>query len=368
MGEQGPNNAILARRALLAAGGTAGVGLVASGCRSDADDSGKEGGSGGSHKAGDFPKTPKYNFVFINHVTTNPFFTATQYGIADASALLNTKYQWTGSKDSVVSEMVNAMNSAINSNPDGIAVSVVDPKAFNKPIKKALDKGIPVVAYNANGKVGESNPSMAYVGQDLYQIGVEMGKKIAKLVGKGKVAMFIATPGELNIQPRLDGAKEGIKKSGADIEVKEVKTGAKVNDELNRIDSYYQGHKDVKGMFAVDAGSTQGVGQVMKKYKLHDKGIKAGGFDLLTKTLKNVKDKNLDFTIDQQAYLQGFQPVVQLYLYNISGGLVVPTDTDTSLKFVTPENVDPYLEDDTRYEGSTKKQHVLKRPSKVETG
>jgi len=36
--------------------------------------------------------------------------------------------------------------------------------------------------------------------------------------------------------------------------------------------------KDAKGMFAVDAGSTQSVGQVVQKYKLRDKGVKAGGY------------------------------------------------------------------------------------------
>ena len=36
--------------------------------------------------------------------------------------------------------------------------------------------------------------------------GQEMGKRIVDLVGEGDVALFIATPGSLNIQPRIDGA------------------------------------------------------------------------------------------------------------------------------------------------------------------
>jgi hypothetical protein len=30
--------------------------------------------------AGNFPKTPAWQFWFVNHVTTNPFFVPTQYG------------------------------------------------------------------------------------------------------------------------------------------------------------------------------------------------------------------------------------------------------------------------------------------------
>ena len=46
-----------------------------------------------------------------------------------------------------------------------------------------------------------------------------------------------------------------------------ITTGADLPGELSKIDAYYQGHKDVKGLFAVDAGSTQGIAQTMKKYK-----------------------------------------------------------------------------------------------------
>ncbi|MGZ4385190.1 MAG: twin-arginine translocation signal domain-containing protein, partial [Gaiellaceae bacterium] len=42
-----------------------------------------------------FAKHPKYKFVMVNHVTTNPFFTATIYGCQDACVLTGTKFQWT---------------------------------------------------------------------------------------------------------------------------------------------------------------------------------------------------------------------------------------------------------------------------------
>ena len=47
---------------------------------------------------------------------------------------------------------------------------------------------------------------LAYIGQDLYLSGYNMGQRVVDLVGSGDVALFIATPGQLNIQPRIDGA------------------------------------------------------------------------------------------------------------------------------------------------------------------
>jgi simple sugar transport system substrate-binding protein len=116
-------------------------------------------------------------------------------------------------------------------------------------------------------------------------------------------------------------------------------------------------------MFAVDAGSTQGVSQIMEKYGLPAKGVHGGGYDLLPKTLQEIQSGNLDFTIDQQPYLQGFLPVVQLFLYKLSGGLMQPAETDTGLLFVTKDNVKPYQTTQTRFEGSSDKEQVVSPPS-----
>jgi simple sugar transport system substrate-binding protein len=217
------------------------------------------GGGGGNESGegvGSYPKTPKWKFVFVNHVTTNPFFVPTQYGISDADAIFNTSHQWTGSENSDVGQMVSAVNTAISSGADGIAVSIIDPKAFNAPVAKALDAGIPVVSYNADAPSTSGNKRLAYIGQDLFQSGVKMGERIATLISSGDVAGFIATPGSLNIQPRIDGAKQAISQSGKPINFTQIATGPDVNEELSKIDAYYQGHKNLKGMFAVDAGST----------------------------------------------------------------------------------------------------------------
>ena len=107
-------------------------------------------------------------------------------------------------------------------------------------------------------------------------------------------------------------------------------------------------------MFAVDAGDTQGVGQIIQKYSLRGK-VAGGGYDLLPGTLRLVDQGFLNFTIDQQPYLQGFYPVLQLFLYKLSSGLVAPSDTNTGLLFVTKANVKPYLTTKSRYEGSSSK-------------
>jgi simple sugar transport system substrate-binding protein len=328
----------------------------------------KSGDSASATAAGDFPSTPKWKFVFVCHVTTNSFFTPTQYGAQDACALLNCEFQWTGSKDSIVAEMVNATKTAISAKADGIALAVVDKNAFNAPVDQALSAGIPVVSYNADGAKDDPGTNrLAYIGQGLYDSGFQLGQRaLVSGLASGEVVGFIATPGALNIQPRIDGASDAIKQSGKPIKFTPVGTNADVTKGLSIIDAYAQGHPNLTGMLAVDAGSTQAVGQVVQKYKMRDKGLKvAGGFDLVPETLQAIKGGSLDYTIDQQPYLQGFLPVLYLYMYKLSGGLVFPSETNTGLLFVTKDSVDPYLQTKTRFEGSSTEQQVVQRSGAI---
>jgi simple sugar transport system substrate-binding protein len=312
-----------------------------------------------------FPDHPRWRFVFVNHVTTNPFFVPCQYGIQDACALLGCDYQWTGSETSDVAQMVNAMNAAIAGKADAIAVAIVDPKGFDRPIEKALDAGIPVFSYNADAPHGSGNRRLAYIGQDLYLSGQMMGERIVKLVGSGQVAIFIATPGQLNLQPRVDGAMDAIKKSGAKIEATMIATDPTVNVSLSKIRAYYLGNQNVKGMFGVGGNDTMNTGQVMRQYNLPEKGIHGGGYDLLPKSLEAVRDGFLDFAIDQQPYLQGFYTVMEMFAFKVSGGLVGPADIDTGLKFVTKDAVGQYMTTRTRYEGASDAAQIVPRSGPI---
>src|ERR1700731_2461037 len=145
------------RRRLLEGAGlfsaTAAASALIAACSSSSTSSAGTSGTAGATQAagGNFPKTPAWKFTFVNHVTDNAFFTPTQYGFADAAALLGISTpSWTGATSTQATgpSMIPALNSGIAGNSDGIATVVVDPNAFIAPINKALTAGIPVVTYN----------------------------------------------------------------------------------------------------------------------------------------------------------------------------------------------------------------------------
>jgi simple sugar transport system substrate-binding protein len=340
-------------------GGAAGIAtavLAACGGGGGSKTTSSAGAQSGTPASGVFKSSGKPKFVFVNHVTTNPFFVPTKYGAEDACKLLGCSYQWTGSENSNVNEMTNAFNTAVTGGADGIAVALVDAKAFNQATDAALKAKIPVVGYNADAP---GNARLAYIGQDLFVSGQEMGKRIAQLVPSGDIALFIATPGSANIQPRIDGARN-ILKQHSSIKPHVIATGAAVPAELSTIDSYATGHPETKGYFAVDAGSTQSLAQVIQKHNLRSKGVKGGGYDLTPTTQKLLADDQIDFTIDQQPYLQGFLPVLELYLNKVSGTLSGIADVNTGLKFLDKTTVNTYNTTKSRYEGTSSSAGVAK--------
>jgi simple sugar transport system substrate-binding protein len=350
------------RRAALT-GGAAGVAALAlQACGSSGSGSGtasasSSSGSSSSAASSIFGVDAHYKFTMVNHVTTNVFFTPTQSGASDACKLLGCSYNWTGSATSNVGEMVNSINGAISSKANGIATSLISPTAFTAPVNKALAAGIPIVSYNADEP---QTGRLAYIGQDLFVSGQQMGEHIVSLLPNGgEIALFIATPGAANIQPRIDGAKDTLK-AHSNIKYDVVATGAAVPAELTAINSWAQGHSSAKGMFAVDAGSTQGLAQTIQKQGLKQKGWVGGGYDLTPITEQLLHAGYIEFTIDQQPYLQGFLPILELYLYNASQGLTGPADVDTGLKFLDKTTVTPYSSTKSRYEGTSNSPGVQK--------
>jgi simple sugar transport system substrate-binding protein len=323
--------------------------------------------------AGNFPSTPKWKFTFVNHVTDNSFFTPTQYGFSDAAALLGLPTPaWTGalSTQPTVPTMLSAFNAAVTASSPGIATTVVAATSFIQPINSALGAGIPVVTYNANGSSSSPTNGLAYVGQDLLASGTEVGTRLASLMKSGDTAVgLIAQPGALNIQPRLDGATAALQAAGMKVLFgnKGFDAGASASQEATSVPEFVQSHgSQIQGIFAVDGGDTALLGSSLQKYGLVGKVV-AGGFDLEPQTLTAVGAGQVNFTVDQSPYLQGFLPTIYLYLWQLSGGLVNPATTDTGLKFVTKSNVAAYTSPTTRFEGSTSAQKYVKHTGAITT-
>jgi simple sugar transport system substrate-binding protein len=246
----------------------------------------------------------------------------------------------------------------------GIATTLIDSSSFTTPVANAMSAGIPVLSYNADGLVSKTGVPdigcnrLAYVGQALFTSGEQLGERIkSDIPTPGDVVIFIETPGQGNIQPRFDGANAVLSPLG--YSVAEIATTTVPATILANEKAYLLAHKP-KGAYAVDSTSTSFLAQALSETGMSS--LPNGGFDTVPQTLTNISEGKTGFTIYQDPYLQGFLPTLYLYLYNISGGTLVPSDTDTGLSFITKSNLAEYNKS-SRYQGSTTAEAYLPRPS-----
>lgn len=308
--------------------------------------------AGEAAAAAAFPIHPTWRFVFVSQLTTSPLFVPLQYGIQDACDLVRCSYRWTGSARADTREIVRAIDAAVDSKADGIAVPMVDQRALGRPVATAIAAGIPVVGYHADAS--PSARSIAFTGQNAYAGGVKVGERIAKLVRSGAVTLLVAERGLPPAERRLKGALAGIRRSRAPIHASVLSTTRDPYVAAAKIDRHVATQKKLRGLFALELAASEGVGRAVVKHGLASKRVRAGAYGVLPATLKLIQQEKLDFTLDEQPYLQGFLPTLQLFLAKLSGGLVAPADTELPLVFVTKANVASYLTK-TRYEGSSSK-------------
>ena len=106
------------------------------------------------------------------------FWDIIRKGADAAAAKDNVKLQYQSDPDS--GKQATLIQSAIDAKVDAIAVTLPDPPAIAPAVRKAIDAGIPVVAFNAGiGNYAESG-ALSYFGSDEGLAGEEAGKRASE--------------------------------------------------------------------------------------------------------------------------------------------------------------------------------------------
>ena len=275
---------------------------------------------------------PKYKFAVITHSTAVWFFAPVRKGAEDAGQVLGVEVTYTGPPDFNIQKQIDFIKSAIAQNVDGIATTMPDPTAFNDVVKEAMDRGIPVIAVNADAP---ASGRLAYVGQNSYEAGVFMGEEIFKVLRGGHVLLCVRAAGMANMEARIKGVEETLDRRGQ-YSYRVVVTGTDRVQAVSLITSALHEDPSVKGMFGIEEIAGSAIVQIIHRDHLKGK-VAAGSFDLVADILDAIENGELQFTVAQQPYVQGFQSVINLYLlkrYNLT-----PSDVNTGTVSVTWENV-----------------------------
>lgn len=277
--------------------------------------------------------------VLVSHGSSgDPFHSVVKQGMEDAAQVYGVKAEILMSEGDNAKE-VALMEQAIAGNPDGIGISIVDPVAFDDIIQKAINKGIPVIAFN-NDDANTPNARLAYIGAAEKQVGYVLGKYMQQFLKKGdKIVIPEEVPGMSYAVNRSAGIIEAMKEIGVTAE--ELDAGYERAETTRRISAYMLGHKEVKGILNVGGLTTEVAGMVVQDLKLQGKVV-VGGFDLLPQTGPAIKAGVTKAVIDQQPYLQGYYTVVELAM--IKYGKFAAFDIDTGRGIVNDKNIDEVID------------------------
>jgi simple sugar transport system substrate-binding protein len=257
--------------------------------------------------------TPPMTIAMVTHAAPgDTFWDIIRKGAEAAAAKDNVTLKY--SSDPSSGNQANLIQSAIDSKVDGIAVTLPDPPAIEPAVKKAIAAGIPVVAFNAGIGAYQSSGALSYFGSDESLAGQTGGKRAAD-EGFKNLLCVIQFQGQVQLEARCDGVKstfsgnwQKIYVNGSDLPSVRSTIAAKLKQDPN-ID------------FIVTLGAPIALNAIDA---VKDAGSKAkiGTFDFNPQIPPKIKSGELQWAIDQQPYLQGYEAIDSLWLYRANGNIL----------------------------------------------
>jgi len=278
-------------------------------------------GAAGCENGNSFRLTPgktarvpseRLRFIFIAPVIHEEFFLPVRKGMKDAAEMMGVEATFMGTEGVDVEAQAAMVTKAVKDGYDGIAVDIIDPVAFDKVVKSAMDKGVPVVAFNTDDS-DTPNARLSTVSQDLYQAGRTLGAEALKFTpANSKVLITMHDEGVSALEDRARGIQDELKKKS--ITWKVVIRAPVPAHGQQVIAKALKENPEIKVVLCTGQADTEAAGMVLKK-EFPDEGYATAGFDLSPAILRLIKTGIIRFSIDQQPYVQGFYPVIQLALY-----------------------------------------------------
>lgn len=278
-------------------------------------------------------------FIFITCSVGEAFFNPVKKGMKDAADLMGVACDFTGTEDVDLEAQADMVRKAVAEGYDGIALNIIHAEAFNAVMAEALAAGVPVVGFNVDGTHGKG-PHLSAVHQDLYQAGRTVGGlAAAALPDNVKVLMTVHSEGISALEDRLRGMQEVLREK-RQARWKILVTGIHSDQAAVAVKKALDTDRELKAVLCTGQADTEGAGWAVER-NFREAGIYVAGFDLTPEILRLVKAGTIAFTVDQQPYVQGFYPVVQLALYCRYG--IRPSSLDAGATVITREDVDRVL-------------------------
>jgi simple sugar transport system substrate-binding protein len=296
----------------------------------------------------------KLTFAIVTHTAGNGFFDPVYVGAKVAADLIGADILLLGSESPTddPARAIEILNQLIQDpNVDGIIMTTPQVGAYDDIVKTAEANGIPVATTNSFDPNIYNRSSISHTGQDASAAAIAGEALVQCLMDKGVEGGSIILPndtamGNIEVNNRVTAAYEaivgGLTEAGkldaftVDAGPESVGVAADMNDPVNSIVSLFESRGDVVGAFAANNVFTPALANAITQMGKEGE-ICAYGFDLGPAQQEALASGALTGALGQQPFLQGFWPVMQLWL-EIDRGISA-ANLDTRAQLVTQETV-----------------------------
>jgi simple sugar transport system substrate-binding protein len=209
------------------------------------------------------------------------------------------------------SEQSKLIDSAVADGVDGVVVSMANPDGLKDSVAKAIAAGVPVVTINAGQEESKAFGAITHVGQSETLAGTAVGERMKK-DGYTNAICVIQAAGAVNLEQRCGAAKAAMGGTMENVQVE----GTDDNQVTATLTSQLQTNKDIDVVLTL--GGQQAIDAVAAA-KEAGSDAKVVTFDLSQDVLDGIKAGDIQWAVDQQPFVQGFEGVSVLYLKSING-------------------------------------------------
>ena len=276
--------------------------------------------------------TPRVTIAMVTHGPPgDTFWDLIRKGAETAAKKDNIDLKY--SAELAAPDQANLVQNAIDSKVAAIAVTMAKPDAIEPAVQRAVEAGIPVVAFNAGIDAWKTAGIKAYFGQDEQISGEAAGKRLAT-EGARKVVCVIQDQGNVALESRCAGVRSGF---GGAVENLNV-NGTDMPSVQSTITAKLQ--QDPSIDYIVTLGAPIALAAVQSADNAGSTA-KIGTFDTNAELVDAIQAGKIQWAVDQQPFLQGYLAIDSLWLYlnnrnTIGGGQPVLTGP----AFVDKSNVD----------------------------
>lgn len=244
--------------------------------------------------------------VVTHGQASSPFWAIVRNGVSAAATQMDVRLTYRAPDVYSLERMKELVEQAIATRPDGLVVSLPEP-GLAPVVRRAVAAGIAVVSINSGSDLSRRLGVLAHVGQPEDRAGFAAGQRMARS-GVRRALCVNQQVGNVGLDARCDGLARAMRAAGGESRVLSVDDQSTATPGVIA-DAVREGSVD--GVLTLNATTA-----LQARQALDDLGragtVELGTFDLGPDVLAAVRDGKLAFAIDQQAYLQGYLPVVLL--------------------------------------------------------